>query len=317
MKSVVKKLVYATAALAILSTACTKDEPFALYNGKEVPGNIPGFGDCIGEFQGDWLKLPAGVEYAGPIRGESCFVFDGKYKPVTVGTGYYVKVTIPLKNPNNVPIEFPAGLIMVPRPTPVEAESKAYEWNEGFIDDFPPKPFTFAAVTTRASDDPCANKSWLRQRWEDLKFENWGSDKCKTKNVKDNHQAGVNVQPAKPKPNIFAPDPDDSQWYKSGTTSGTSVTTRASLVEPGLYYVTLYLYCGNENESRPSASSAWFYPPIVSSSSLLKWFCKMLDGKDLIGHEVAVQNLLWKLTDKDGITQEDIEWIKNLPNERK
>ena len=281
----IKKLIITALLPVIMLTACKKEQQNDLYvyTGNETPGKIPGFGDCVGVIGGDWYQLPKGVEYAGPIRPASYYEFEDGDNHYSIGDGYHIQVTIPLRNPNNVPIEFPAGMILVP----MVGEDLSMEMYRA-------KSYPM----TRAVD--CANRSYF-QRLGDW-FAGWfNNDPCPGK--KGETQTGVNARKAA----ILS----GFQSKNSSNTSHASETvfTKAS-AEPGIQYITIKLYCGNENEGRPNASGL-YYPPFVTNSTLLQWFFKMLEGKDI--SDVDIQHLLWKLTDGDGLTKADIELLKKLP----
>lgn len=308
-----KIFLYTVVLLIIALAGCAKNEepkdPY-VYTGKEQPGTIPGFGSNIGEFQGHWFKLPSGVEYAGEIRGENFYDFNGASTPPVIGNGYYVKLTIPLLNPRKADIEFPAGMILVPILTDVSQQSPGTA--EDFTVEFPEKPQIYNSIlrtSTVAAEDGCGYSwlpDWVNDKLPDL-FKPTGG--CDGKNYKDPHQAGISPKKKK-----------IPQWVNKAPPQGSSeipAIFRASAAD-GLQYVTLHLYCVNENESRPSASTARFYRPFVTESPLLQWFFKMLEDKNIEDGNASdkIQGFIWKLTDGgEMLSDDDINYIKNLPKE--
>jgi hypothetical protein len=280
-------------------------DPF-IYAGDEQPGRISGFGDSIGEFKGHWLQLPSGVEYAGPIRGVDYYRFQGGVTPPVFGNGYYVQLTIPLKNPKNLPIDFPAGMILIPILD--DAPIYAPQVPDVFMDDEQSKPQIHKSIMRVVADNDC-NHSWVRS-WLGDDIADWftPTGKCAEKNYKAEKQTGVSVKKGRTNPmNI----PSENPW-----TVSTSGINKAPAANSDIQYVTLHLYCGNEHYGRPSWSSARFYPPFVSESPLLQWFCGMLEGKNIDGCTDKIQGLLWKVTDGDEmLSQDDIDYIKSLPDE--
>jgi len=311
--NVAKIFLCAVVLLFMMLAGCTKDEeprdPY-VYTGNEKPGEIPGFGSNIGEFQGHWFKLPAGVEYAGEIRGEGFYGLDSETSPV-FGNGSYVKLTIPFINPRNVAVEFPAGMILVPILTDESQKSSGFA--ENFTVEFPAKPTIHNSImraSTVANADGCGYSwlpDWANDKIPDL-FKPTGG--CDGKNYKDPHQAGISPKKGKPV----------KQWVNKTTPQGSSEISNIKKAPAAndIQYVTLHLYCVNGHESRPSFYTSRFYRPFVTESPLLQWFFKMLEDKNIEDGNASdkIQDFLWKLTDgNEMLSEDDINYIKNLPKE--
>ena len=118
---------------------------------------------------------------------------------------------------------------------------------------------------------------------------------------------------------------------KSGSTQNGILIQKVTITIPANsdYYLGIVLYCGNRHKSSASRVSVYEIGIVCNASSLID-LCKLLQNKMINiekfsstsisdrntynSQKTLLQNIVWQVTDGNGLTQSDIDFINSLPN---
>lgn len=102
--------------------------------------------------------------------------------------------------------------------------------------------------------------------------------------------------------------------------------TKATISANQTENIVLLMYCGNASRSSSSSYEKYDWA-VISNSSLIVDLCNRLANKKINYEEFAstevstyvlqvthLQDILWKLTDEEGISDEEIQYISKLPD---